>query len=80
MPSKSTTPSVSEDALRTRAYLLWEADGGPFGRDEHYWGLAFAEASAAPAKPKRAAAANSAVPEKKAKPKAAAKPAKPKKK
>jgi hypothetical protein len=74
MPSKSTvTPTIGEDAVRTRAYLMWEADGRPFGRDDHYWGLALAEVSTPMAdKPKRAAA-TTAVPEKKAK--AAAKPA-----
>jgi hypothetical protein len=73
MPSKSTTIAApSDDAIRTRAYLLWEADGRPFGRDDHYWGLALSETIAAvPAKPKRAAASAKPV-EKKAK----AKPAK----
>ena len=72
MPSKALT--VDENAVRTRAYLMWEADGRPDGRADHYWGLAYAEAAA---KPKRAAAsAKSSVPEKKARPKAAAKPAK----
>jgi hypothetical protein len=58
MPSKSTTTSpISDDAVRTRAYLMWEADGRPWGRDEHYWKLALSELSApAPAKLKRAAA------------------------
>jgi hypothetical protein len=63
MPTKLTAPS--DDAVRTRAYLMWEADGKPFGNDGHYWGLALAELSAA-AKPKRAAASSKA-PEKKAK-------------
>jgi hypothetical protein len=72
MPSKATaTQPVNEDAVRTRAYLMWEADGRPFGRDEHYWGLALAEATQ-PAKPKRSAA--SARPAEK-KSKAASKPA-----
>lgn len=66
MPNKS--PALSEDSIRTRAYLLWEADGRPFGRDDHYWGLAQAEAvSAGSVKPKRAAAAAKPAPEKKAK-------------
>jgi Protein of unknown function (DUF2934) len=26
-----------EDAIRRRAYELWEADGRPDGRDEEYW-------------------------------------------
>ena len=79
MPSKSTMIAASPDAIRTRAYLLWEADGRPFGRDDHYWGLAAAELIA-PAKPK-AAAAKATAPAKtakaKASSKAAAKPAKP---
>jgi hypothetical protein len=36
---------VSEDAVRDRAYFLWEADGRPDGRHDHYWGLAIAEAT-----------------------------------
>ncbi len=36
---------VSEDAVRDRAYYLWEADGRPEGRHDHYWGLAIAEAT-----------------------------------
>ncbi|WP_244173661.1 DUF2934 domain-containing protein [Caballeronia temeraria] len=32
--------ALSEDVIRHRAYLLWEADGRPEGRDEHYWHLA----------------------------------------
>lgn len=66
MPTKAvTTSALSEDAIRTRAYLMWEADGKPFGNDAHYWTLALAELSP-PAKPKRAAASSKA-PEKKAK-------------
>ena len=53
MPSK--TNAIDEDVVRTRAYLMWEADGRPHGNAEHYWSLAHAEATAA-AKPKRAAA------------------------
>jgi hypothetical protein len=75
MPSKSTTTTFSEDAVRTQAYLLWEADGRPFGRDDHYWGLAYAEVTAA-AKPKRIAASAKAEPAKKSKPKASPKPVK----
>ena len=75
MPSKIPTFAIDEDAVRTRAYLLWEADGRPFGRDNHYWSLAVAE-TMTPATAKRAAAGAKAV-EKKAKPaKAAAKPKK----
>jgi hypothetical protein len=25
------------DAIRTRAYQLWEEEGRPHGRDEHHW-------------------------------------------
>jgi hypothetical protein len=74
MPSKpatTITPTVNEDAVRARAYLMWEADGKPFGRDEHYWGLALTEMTAEQAKPKRAAA-TSVASEKKSKPKASA--------
>jgi Protein of unknown function (DUF2934) len=26
-----------EERIRVRAYLLWQADGGPHGRDVEYW-------------------------------------------
>ncbi len=47
--SKPADPAamVSEDAIRQRAYYLWEADGRPDGRHEHYWTLAHAEATKA---------------------------------
>ena len=36
--NKSTEPALSgEDAIRQRAYLLWEADGRRDGMAEHYW-------------------------------------------
>lgn len=35
---------LSDDAIRQRAYFLWERDGRPAGRDEHYWHLARDEA------------------------------------
>ncbi len=54
--SKSTSSESEADAaVQARAYQLWEADGRPHGRAEHYWHLAKAEA--APAKPKRKAPA-----------------------
>jgi hypothetical protein len=58
--SKSTSPAdaADTDAIRARAYLLWEADGRPEGRAEHYWRLA--QAAAAPAKVKRASGAKTA--------------------
>jgi len=48
MSSKSKLPPVvSEEAIRERAYHLWEADGRPDGRGDHYWQLAHAEATEA---------------------------------
>lgn len=48
MPGKSkqtdTAPHLTDDAIRQRAYFLWEKDGRPEGRDEHYWHLAHREA------------------------------------
>lgn len=69
MPAKSKTAppaeTVSEDAIRQRAYFMWEADGRPDGRHDHYWHLAHGEASKAAAgegngaaKPAKAKAAN----------------------
>ena len=49
MPAKSKPADpaamVSEDAIRQRAYFLWEADGRPDGRHEHYWSLAHSAAT-----------------------------------
>jgi hypothetical protein len=28
---------VSEDAVRARAYALWESEGRPLGRDAEHW-------------------------------------------
>ena len=36
LPS-STSVEPSESDIRHRAYLLWEADGKPDGRDDEYW-------------------------------------------
>lgn len=56
MPAKSATTKstpadpagqLSEDAIRQRAYYMWEADGRPEGRGDHYWSLAHAEATKA---------------------------------
>jgi hypothetical protein len=60
--------TLSSGAIEQRAYYLWEADGRPEGRSEHYWQMALAEAQAA-AKPDKPAKA-------KAPAKTAAKPAK----
>ena len=35
-PHPATAPE-REQRIRERAYLLWEADGGPHGRDVEYW-------------------------------------------
>jgi hypothetical protein len=86
MPAKETITRLNEDAVRTQAYLMWEADGRPLGRAEHYWHLAVTEIVAkgsAADKPKRRAAASSGVAERTAAPRAAGKKslkAKPKKK
>jgi hypothetical protein len=48
MPGKSkagdTAAQVSDEAIQKRAYYLWEADGRPEGRGDHYWHLASQEA------------------------------------
>jgi len=44
----------TEQAIRERAYHLWEQDGRPHGRDIEFWSRAAAEAAT---KPKRAMAA-----------------------
>lgn len=70
--------AVSEDAIRQRAYYLWEADGRPDGRGEHYWHLAAAEAeraaSPAPLKPTRRARPAAAKPDQPATAQKATKP------
>ena len=45
--SKADMQQVGEDAIRQRAYYLWEADGRPEGRGDHYWHLAHDEATRA---------------------------------
>ncbi len=50
VPAKSKPDAaalVTEDAIRDRAYFLWEADGRPDGAHDHYWSCAHAEATAA---------------------------------
>ena len=82
MPAKSKPDSaalVSEDAIRQRAYFLWEADGRPEGGHDHYWSRAHAEATAAfieattngVAKATKGKAAKTAQPKEKVKAKAA---------
>lgn len=77
MPTKPmpSTVTISDDALRQRAYYLWEADGRPEGRSEHYWHLAVSEVAhmeAAPAPKAPRAKAKSAA---EAQPVAVTKPA-----
>jgi hypothetical protein len=38
---------INEDAIRQRAYYLWEADGHPDGKHDHYWTQAHHEATKA---------------------------------
>ena len=78
----SPADTLSNQAIEQRAYYLWEADGRPEGRSEHYWQLALTEAHLAardekPAKAKapRKAAAKPAKPAAAEKPKKAAKKA-----
>ncbi len=51
MPAKSkpadAAAMVSEDAIRQRAYYMWEADGRPDGKHDHYWSRAHQEATQA---------------------------------
>lgn len=42
-----TASHLSDDAIRQRAYFLWEKDGRPAGRDQHYWQLAHQQATQA---------------------------------
>jgi hypothetical protein len=74
--------ALSNEAISQRAYYLWEADGRPEGRSEHYWQMALTEAhmattSEAPVKAKapRKPAAKPAKPAAAEKPKKAAKKA-----
>ena len=30
-------PELDEEEVRSTAYFLWEQDGRPDGRDDHYW-------------------------------------------
>jgi hypothetical protein len=50
VPSKSKAATAAatpdEEAVHRRAYELWEADGRPHGRSDHYWHLAMAETRA----------------------------------
>ena len=51
MPAKSkpayAAAMVGEDAIRQRAYYMWEADGRPDGNHDHYWSRAHQEATQA---------------------------------
>lgn len=68
--AKSTSAPPSEDAIRQRAYFLWEADGRPDGMADHYWMKASEPAPDVSAKPKaKATASKTAAALKAAKPK-----------
>lgn len=62
MPTKAKTSStpLSDDAIRHRAYLMWEADGRPDGQAEHYWMKASEPDPDVAAKPKAKATAKKA--------------------
>lgn len=49
--AKSTVAPLSDEAIRHRAYLMWEADGRPDGWAEHYWQKASELAPDVSAKP-----------------------------
>ena len=55
--AKSTVSPLSDEAIRHRAYLMWEADGRPDGWAEHYWQKASEPAPDIAAKPKAKAIA-----------------------
>ena len=65
--SKSAPAPLNEDAIRQRAYLMWEADGRPEGLADHYWMKASEPLPDVSAKPK-ATAGNTATAVKTAKP------------
>ena len=68
--AKSTVVPLSDEAIRHRAYLMWEADGRPDGWAEHYWQKASEPAPDIAAKPKaKAIAAKTAAALKAGKPK-----------
>ena len=46
--------SAKQERIRERAYLLWQADGGPHGRAEEYWVRAEAMETASPSEPESA--------------------------
>lgn len=53
MPAKMLSVPVTEDAIRARAYQIWEEEGRPEGRHELHWQRAlewFTGQASAPAK------------------------------
>lgn len=67
----TTSALIDESVVREQAYLLWEQDGRPFGRDAEFW--LRAEAALAPApKPVRKRAKAAEAPKVKAKSETAA--------
>ena len=57
MPERDCGGTMSEEAIRERAYALWEQDGRPEGRSLVHWSQAESEIgaeqpAAAPSKPK----------------------------
>lgn len=58
--AKSIPAPLSEDAVRDRAYLMWEADGRPEGKADYYWMKASEPAPDVSAKPKAKAAKTAA--------------------
>lgn len=43
MTDKKPSPDEIRHQIQVRAYLIWEREGRPHGREHHHWGLAEAE-------------------------------------
>jgi hypothetical protein len=39
-PTDDQVKAENERLIRDKAYELWQADGGPEGKADHYWHLA----------------------------------------
>lgn len=57
----ATNHAFTEENVRTRAYLLWEAGGRAHGRDDHYWCEAVAQLEAESIQPSLSSSAESEV-------------------
>ena len=55
MPTSNA--AIKEDAIREQAYLIWEREGRPWGREAEFWDRAAAELAALMKRPRTAAKA-----------------------